>query len=101
MTSHLDPSGCEQLLIKVLRSTPKLDDAACIGRHELFDGRHATESHAHARERGERARALCDGCPARAACTTWAQTEPNPTGHTIAGHTPEPAIPGRPRKAAS
>jgi Transcription factor WhiB len=40
--------------------TPKLTDAACRGRHELFDNSDHTQ-----------ALALCQQCPALHDCTQW------------------------------
>jgi hypothetical protein len=56
--------GWEALLAAVLADTPRLRDAACRGRWDVFDG--DGEEHIHL------AVALCGICPERSACRDWA-----------------------------
>jgi len=51
---------------------PKFDRAACRANPELFDPIGDREDRDDADERQEKARALCQTCPAREQCFTWA-----------------------------
>lgn len=82
------------LLTRILASTPRLEDAACIGRADLFDPQQDGEPAEAVTYRHRRAAALCFGCPALSECHRWAQSERNPSG-VIAGLVPPPR--GRPR----
>ncbi|BAH52237.1 hypothetical protein [Rhodococcus opacus] len=50
------------LLESILADTPSLPEAACIGRHDLFDEGQG-ESKDEARHRQAVAEKLCAGCP--------------------------------------
>lgn len=60
------------LTAMILSQAPKLTDAACTGRHELFDAQHPGEKHAGFMYRKTQAANICNTCPALAACQTWA-----------------------------
>lgn len=86
------------LLVKILASTPRLEDAACIGRTELFDPQQDGEEAQDVTYRHRRAAALCKDCPALAECHRWSQTERHQVG-VIAGRIPPPrGRPGRTNK---
>jgi WhiB family transcriptional regulator, redox-sensing transcriptional regulator len=53
-----------ELTAAILRGTPRLPDALCRGRVELFD--------ADDEETASRAAAVCRRCPARQPCSAWA-----------------------------
>lgn len=57
------------LLEAILRDRPNLPDAACIGRHHLFDAADEGDTQAKAE-----ARALCARCPERGRCSERADT---------------------------
>lgn len=100
--TRLDPAGSEKLLTKVLWRLPKLTDAACAGRSELFDARDPDEDAESAEYRHHRAAALCRTCPVLDACSEYADTDNSKARHVIAGRIPSPpATAGRPRKETS
>ena len=74
MSRH-EQQGTFSLLAKILENLPKMSDAACIGRAELFDERGHGESTEAVTERHGRAIALCQRCPELAACRAFAATE--------------------------
>lgn len=96
--SDLDDDATLQILKRILRDLPKLADAACVGRAELFDARDPDEDAEAAEYRHHRAAALCRTCPALDACSEYAATE-NPHGHVLAAQIPTPT--GRSKKEKS
>ena len=58
-------------LLAALRAIPDLPGAACLGFWDLFDEAEPGEPPAAVTERHEAALAMCETCPALAACTTW------------------------------
>lgn len=86
------------LLAKILAATPRLEDAACIGRTELFDPQQDGEEAQDVTYRHRRAAALCNECPALTECHRWAQTE-RQSASVLAGRVPPPrGRPGRTNK---
>jgi WhiB family redox-sensing transcriptional regulator len=57
------------LLAAIVARLPRLDGAACIGKHDVFDLRDLTDP-THASVEAE-ALALCRACPALAGCAVW------------------------------
>ncbi len=51
-----------------------LQQAACKGRHGLFDARRHNEPHTDAAKRHTAATTICRRCPALEACQRWADT---------------------------
>lgn len=94
-------------LFDALAGIPRLPDAACRGRHELFDPRDLNDPDRPDVE--AHALALCSRCPALAGCRAWFDGLParlQPHG-VVAGVVRRPPAPrdarprGLPRKAAS
>ena len=81
------------LLIEILRGTPRLPGAACRDDPDLFDATVAEGQGSRQSGLGaarERARAVCAGCPALDACRDWVRATPQkrrPVG-IVAGHAP-------------
>jgi hypothetical protein len=68
-------------LVGALARVPLLAGARCRGRADLFDGSDGPEG-----ERTRLAAALCNACPALAACSDWADSQPdNKLDGVIAG----------------
>ena len=90
------------LIAEILRELPNLAGATCVGSAELFDAKGRDEEHESVRYRHTAAAELCRVCPARAACTAWAATQPDQQTSVIAGQVPAlPGTVGRPRKDAA
>lgn len=90
------PTDETALLIKILADTPRLEDAACIGQHHLFDPATEAEPTAVADRRHRLAADLCSNCPALAECRRWADDQKSYPG-VLAGRVPTPPRPrGRP-----
>ncbi|WP_440713105.1 WhiB family transcriptional regulator [Gordonia sp. FQ] len=81
---HLDQDGTLALLKKVLWQLPRLDGAACVGRHALFAERGPDEDDDTVERRHHQALTLCRVCPALTACREFAATEKS-SGEVIAG----------------
>ncbi|MGF2945835.1 hypothetical protein [Mycobacterium sp. Lab-001] len=92
-----DPEGVVKLLASVLAGAPKLSDAECRGRFDLFDDRRGDEDAEDAETRHQQAVQLCHACPALDACTAWTARlrGRHRPGGVIAGQLPKPS---RPRK---
>ncbi|ORM38173.1 hypothetical protein [Williamsia sp. 1135] len=75
------------LLGKILADTPRLENAVCLGRSDLFDPARDYEPMPAVSHRHQLAAALCAGCPALVQCGTWAATE-RPSASVIAGRVP-------------
>lgn len=81
------------LLIEILRGTPRLPGAACRDHPGLFaatvvEGQGSRRAGLTAAR--EQARAICGGCEALDACASWVRSTPEarrPAG-IVAGHTP-------------
>ena len=67
----LDGQAAVTLLARILRGTPHLSGAACIGNSELFDTVEPLDA--------EPALTLCARCPALEPCRTWADSQPRNT----------------------
>jgi hypothetical protein len=50
---------------------PPMPRAACVGHHDLFDGRDAGESDESVAARHAAAQMLCSRCPELITCATW------------------------------
>jgi WhiB family redox-sensing transcriptional regulator len=73
------------LLAEILRGTPPLPGAACVGQGDLFDYRD-DENHA-------KAITLCQRCPALDACRQWADSQPRAhISGVVAGEIRKPVI---------
>jgi hypothetical protein len=59
----------------IVRGTPRLTDALCRGRVDLFD--------AEDTEAADRAAAICHQCPALQACGDWAATLRHNQAHGV------------------
>jgi len=79
-----------ELLARIVRGMPNLADAACRGRHELFDADESADPD-EAAERHARAVALCQRCPALAECRSWVDNLPPPRrpSGVVAGRLPD------------
>ncbi|WP_030171788.1 MULTISPECIES: WhiB family transcriptional regulator [Actinomycetes] len=95
------PPDLIALMAQILVDTPKMPDAACIGRHELFDPPVAYEDPGDVLDRHTAAVGICSTCPARTRCRQWATTE-RPTDGVLAGQIPpQPQRRGRPPQMES
>lgn len=77
----VDREGSIKLLSAILADLPRLDGAACIGHHDLYDEQPEGRSHQRRdeqRARGELAAAGCAGCPVRARCPSRWTDRPFP-----------------------
>lgn len=82
-------------LADALDTIPRLPGAACVGRHQLFDG-DDTEHHAAAVQ-------ICQHCPALQPCRDWfdaLRPSQKPAGVTAGIVHEPPKRRGRPRKQA-
>jgi hypothetical protein len=95
--ARFDPEGAIRLLASMLAGAPKLSDAACRGRFDLFDDRRGDEDAEDAETRHAAAAAMCCRCPALDACTAWTARlrGRHRPGGVVAGELPKPS---RPRK---
>ena len=81
MSAHREP-GWVELLVRVLRDTPKLPGALCVQRSVVFD---ADQDDPEGREYAiARAKRLCSSCPCLAVCRSWADTQDRLVG-VVAG----------------
>lgn len=95
----LDPDGTIRLLAKILTGLPRLADAACTGRGDLFAPAAADEDPDDLAYRHEAAAGLCRTCPALAPCSAWAASLPprqRPAGVLAAQVPTPPGTTGRP-----
>ncbi len=97
MSAPLDAEGAVRLLASMLARSPRLPDAVCVGRCELFDDRRGDEDIADADLRHRQAVQLCHACPCLDGCRDWTarlRGRQRPGG-VVAGQLPKPS---RPRK---
>ncbi|MGH3896793.1 MAG: hypothetical protein ACRDTA_00785 [Pseudonocardiaceae bacterium] len=94
-TTHRGPDGTVRLIGAILRGTPSLPGAACIGRHELFDDV-AQEDPATRRERLDAAAELSRSpdLPAISSCLYSLRGATAPNGGRRAGLQGERGITG-------
>lgn len=78
------------LLSAILRGTPKLADAACVGRPGLWDPPGQGESLPDAEYRQGIALSICHSCDCRVECGRWIDSLPvsNRPAGVVAGRTP-------------
>lgn len=76
------PDGVIGLLAEILRGLPRLDNAACRGRHVVWDCEQTDHDEREYTQRS--AIEQCKKCPALAACREWAAAQTNLTG-VVAG----------------
>jgi hypothetical protein len=72
-------AGWVELLAEVLRDSPKLEDAACVGRWPgLFDppGQGESLDHPDVAHRRGIAVSICRACPCLEMCREWAESQP-------------------------
>ncbi len=78
MSAHREP-GWVSLLAEVLRDSPKLEDAACVGRWPaLWDppGRGESYDHPDVQYRHNLALEICESCPVIRECGSAVDTLP-------------------------
>lgn len=87
------PTPAINLLCEILRGTPRLPGAACRDHPDLFaatvvEGQGSRQAGLTAAR--EQARAICGGCEALDACTSWVRATPEARrpGGIVAGHAP-------------
>ncbi len=99
-TADVDPDGTVRLLTAILVDQPKLDGAACRGRHELFDPIRCIDPQHYRQEQIRRTEAarICSTCPARTRCPT-VTTGPGITAVSVRQR-PAPRRPSNPPPAA-
>lgn len=100
----LEP-GVVSLLSEVLAGLPNLSGAACVDADpRLFDGwlpRERSESFDAAKARLSRAAAVCDRCPVRGACRSWAEDQPDRHLKAMVVGGRRPNLPGRTKGTAA
>ncbi|MGF2946850.1 hypothetical protein [Mycobacterium sp. Lab-001] len=91
--ARFDPEGAIRLMASMLAGAPKLSDAGCRGRFDLFDDRRGDEDAEDAAVRHQQAVQLCHACPALDACTAWTARlrGRHRPGGVIAGEVPKPS----------